>query len=375
MTIATPVEQLSPHAVPDDRVAGHLAGQLRTSRLTVLYGGSAGSVSEFIATAVVPRLGQRHWDRRLAQPRQTEFTGPGQSGRISKRQSGASAELPVLIDRWSGSAIATLQARINDSLDGAGAYMTSIPLPIGESLSAWSQVLDLRFLIILDRFEEFLERCADSDDGRAFTQELVEVLRRPELAVNFLICVAASSEDRMQRYQTQLAGLDLDEAFSIRLPLHRVSATRSASDLTLIQWREAPFARQLAAPNASTRQRGSRPSQARGGLRAAVAATMTAIAVFCWPLVQPGVHFDAAGYLTLAARAVEQASDLLHRLQNSLGRMSLCGDGRSPGGDKSCLHASEPDASQGIQPLKPTAPAADRVDGEPFRRAALQRQI
>jgi hypothetical protein len=318
MTIAVSVDQQSPVCVPDDLVADHLAGQLRYSRLTVLYGEAAHNASQFIATSVAPRLARRRWDRSLTRARQDEFRAATQAGRTSRRQSGASAELPVLIDRWTGPPIPTLRKRINESFESAGAFMTSISLPVADSLSAWSRLLDLRFLIIFDRFDEFLAGHAESDEGRRFTNEFVQILHQPELAVNFLLCAAASSEPEMQRYQTQFA--DPEQVSCVRLPLHRLSVPASVPDLTVIEWGE--FAAEQAARSASRRASGSRPKlRATGGLRAACAATMTAITMFCWPILQPDVHFDAAGYLALAARAIERGvSELFHRVEDSLTR-------------------------------------------------------
>jgi hypothetical protein len=311
MTIAATVEHPSPQCLPDDHVADHIARQLRSSRLTVLYGGAAHSVSQFIAASVAPRLGRRRWDRCLTRVRQEESTGAVQGRHISQRRSGASAELLVLMDRWSGCTIATLQERINDAFESAGAYMTSVSLPMAGSLSAWSRLLDLHFLIILDRFEEFLVGRAETDDGRRFTNEFVQLLRDPGSAVNFLVCAAADSEPAMQRYQAQWAGLE--QATCVRLPLPRLSMARATSDLTLIEWRQAPFAPERAAHAAESV--GNRPLRARGGLFAACAATTMALAVFCWPLQQPDSRLDAAGNVTLAARALERGvSELLHRL-------------------------------------------------------------
>jgi hypothetical protein len=312
MTIATSVEQSLPHALPDDLVADHVACQLRSSRLTVLYGSAAHSVSQFIATSLVPRLGRRQWDRSLTRVRQDPFTR-ALGGRTCSRQSGGSAELPVLVDQWTACPIAALQARINDSFESAGAYMTSVPLPIADSLSGWSRLLDVRFLIIFDRFDDFLARCAESDEERSFTGELVQVLREPGLPVSFLFCAAASSEPRLQRY---LAGLaEPQEAGCARLPLHRSSVPPSVSDLTLIEWREPPRVPEGTARYVNRQASGNRPLRASGGLRAACAATMMALALFCWPVYRPDIHFDAAAYLTLAARAVERSvSELVHRI-------------------------------------------------------------
>jgi hypothetical protein len=323
MTIAAAVEPRSPDCLPDDWVADHLACQLRSSRLTVLYGGAAGSTSPFIAASVVPRLGRRQWDRRLTRARQRPLTRAARGRPTPERRSGTSAEMLVLVDRWSGPAIATLQNRINDSFESAGAYMTSVSLPIADSLLAWSQLLHLRFLIIFDRFEEFLSGREDSDDGRRFTRELVQVLRKPGLDVNLLLCVAAGSEPEMQRYLTQFA--DFEEASCARLPLHRLSMSRSASDLSLIEWREPPIVSAIATaiatgpgahdPNSSASN--EPPLRAKSGLRAAFAATMTAITLFCWPLLPPDISSAAASYFRLAARTLESgASELIHRIDD-----------------------------------------------------------
>jgi hypothetical protein len=328
MTIVAPAEQESSYSLTDDRAADQLVCKLRTSRLTVLCGGAATRISQFVATDVAPRLARRRWDRSLTRARQDLFTLALQGQRTSRRRSAESAELPVLIDRWVGHATATLQARINDSFESAGAYMTSIALPIAESLSAWSQLLDLRFLIIFDRFDEFLAERAESDDGRTFTRELVEILGTPGLAVNLLFCVSANFESQMQQYQAELAGLA--EAARVRLPLRASPVSPSVSDLTLIQWPQSPSAKEQAASDGDSRTSGNRPVRATGGLRAACAATITAIGVFCWPTLPQDVRVDAAGYLASAAQVLEQRfSELVHRLELSLDHSSASADGSS----------------------------------------------
>jgi hypothetical protein len=327
MTIATAVEPQSPQCPAEDLFADHVACQLRSSRLTVLYGGAASSVSSFIAGSVVPQLGRRRWDHHLTRARQDVPTSTRQGRWTSRRQSGASAELVVVVDRWTGPAIETLQKRINDAFESAGAYMTAISLPIADSLSAWSQLLDLRFLIMFDRFQEFLAGREDFDDGHRFTRELVQALGKPDLAVNVLFCAAASSEPQMQRYQMQFG--ELEEASCVRLPLHRSSGPPSQSDLTLIEWREGGSARERAAHSANPAAFGDRPVRARGELRAACAAMMTAIAVFCWPVLQPRLHVDATGYVAETVRALQHGvSELVHRIDDRPAQSSACRDDR-----------------------------------------------
>jgi hypothetical protein len=235
----------------------------------------------------MPELARRRWDRDLTRIRSDALPASPRGAAIPGRRAHERAELPVLVDRWSGPPIEGLQKRINDAFEGAGAYMTSVTLPFAESLSAWSRLLDVHFLFIFDRFEEFLAAHAHTEEGRQFTQEIARVVRTPELAVNLLFCVSGVFESDMQRYQSEL--LDLDDS-------HRV--------------REDPAWGDLPRPRATR------------AFAAACAATITAIGVFCWPMVPSDVRMDAREHLASSAQMVERnVSDLVHRLQRSLNRV------------------------------------------------------
>jgi len=232
MRITSIAEQQALRAVPDDLANDDLARQLRNSRLTVLYGAATSSAGELIRGGLASRLARRNRDRALMRLGQPDVAPAGQDRR-TLAQSQCSAELVVLVDTWHESQIAILQRRIGDALESAGAYMTSMSLPIAYSLSAWSQLLDVRFLIIFDRFEHFLTGCERSDEGRRFTEELARVLHQPGLPANFLVCVSAGHEDAMRQFQAQLA--ELEDVPCIRLPMRPLTVPAPVTEVTSIE--------------------------------------------------------------------------------------------------------------------------------------------
>jgi hypothetical protein len=266
--------------LPPEREALKLAGQFRHTRLTLLCGGSDASRGRFIE-GVLPVLGRRARDRSL------KLTGPGAGGasldrRAGARGCGASTEIVTVQDDWTGCPLSALQKRIHESVARAGLSTTSVSLPMANSLGAWSRLLDARFLIILARFDEFLEIPVECSDRRRFTHEVNQMLDQAELPVNFLICMREPPDPDERWGCDPIAGVDI--APRIRLYEDgQARRPRTLSDLTLREMIDAPDA-PLAVLCGALPPAAYPPPRAASRLVHAVlaCATVAAFACACW---------------------------------------------------------------------------------------------
>ena len=178
-----------------------LAGRLRAERLTIVCGSLGSSPAHFDIGAVVQRLCRRARDRLLA-------LAPLAHARADTERRGAptqaSAELVVVVDAWGSSPVAALQERLHQVIASAGVGVACLTAPISRSLGAWCGLLDVRFLIILDRFDDFLQAHGDTAVARSLGEEMRDILAQPGLPVNFLVSVRADALAAMQRFQAQL---------------------------------------------------------------------------------------------------------------------------------------------------------------------------
>jgi WD40 repeat protein len=162
-----------------------IMGNLRASRLTLLYGTSGVGKSSLLRAGVAARL------RELA--------------RHALLEGGASCYVPVVFSAWKDDPVEDLAREIEDAArsffeagDGPDLLRGSLAATIEEAVRALEHAarsggIDppaVSLLVILDQFEEFFLYGArrDASDQR-FADQLSECLGRPDLPVNFLISI------------------------------------------------------------------------------------------------------------------------------------------------------------------------------------------
>jgi CHASE2 domain-containing sensor protein len=165
-----------------------ILGNLRASRLTLLYAESGVGKSSLLRAGVSARL------RQLA------------ARSVAER--GSARYVPVVFSAWQGDSkaelIAALEAAARPLLRGPGQLVLRRDALEGAIEDAVAAV-DATPLIILDQFEEHV--LYDADDG-AFDDELAHCLNRADLRANFLISVREDAYSLIgSRFKSRIANV------------------------------------------------------------------------------------------------------------------------------------------------------------------------
>ena len=192
-----------------------LAELLRTSRLTVLSGETAGVRTGLLTGEVIPLLQRRARDVAdgTALEMRVVIPFPDRRGRTFGRASQRTAELVVYFDAWSALPLDALRASINAATP-ADAF-TGVPdARLADALTAVGRYLDVQILIVLDRFDEFLNGVLDASAVEQFTDEVSEAINRTDLRANFLLSLTDEAAPRLDGLRRRIPGFD---DFSLRL--------------------------------------------------------------------------------------------------------------------------------------------------------------
>ncbi|MET0962039.1 MAG: hypothetical protein ABWY05_04370 [Noviherbaspirillum sp.] len=114
------------------------------------------------------------------------------------------AETCLLFDRWSGDPLEALSAALRQT-DRDGDF------PPGASLAQGLHAMQTRgqqsFLIIFDRFEQYLEQDPDPVRDAAFDRAFVELATNSELDVHLLLVLDEAAEQMLGRFQDEIPGI------------------------------------------------------------------------------------------------------------------------------------------------------------------------
>jgi TRAP-type uncharacterized transport system substrate-binding protein len=197
---------LSPLHESRVREAQLLADMLRISRLTVLYGASGTGRTTLLTTGVLPLLRRRAADRKPPQASEPRVVVPFPHCRRSDRT--ARAEVALFFDEWDGLPLVRLNAWLLSALPSGAGSQLGAPFPsLAENFAFWSKELGVRFLILLDQFEQFLTAPRNRPGIPEFDDEFARVLGDPRLPVNFLVSVREDAEPSMERLRASMTGL------------------------------------------------------------------------------------------------------------------------------------------------------------------------
>ena len=149
-----------------------IIGNLRASRLTLLYAESGVGKSSLLRAGVAARLGE------LAEQ--------------SLRERGTARYVPVVFNSWRDEPVQQLIDEIETAVAPFHTADTALELPregLDAAIAAAAEAVDATLLVILDQFEEyFLYRSREAQPGR-LADELAGCINRPDLHANFLIAI------------------------------------------------------------------------------------------------------------------------------------------------------------------------------------------
>lgn len=216
----TPIARTSdcdPFLQRHEQEARLLGGLLRSSRLVLLFGESGSDKTALLKSELMPQLHRRATDRIApGAPRESAVIIPFPDRR-SRPASGAPQrrrELVVYFDDWSDKPLAALHAGIRRAADAPSDELLAPRASLAETIESLGASLEANFIVLLDRFEEFLLAPSDGEDRAQLANELVEAINRPRLPANFLLSLSAEAQPQLTGLRSRIHGFD---DFSLKL--------------------------------------------------------------------------------------------------------------------------------------------------------------
>ena len=180
----------------------------------VLYGDTGAGKTTLVKAGVLPLLRRRVGDREFARDTESRVVLPFPDRRNSDRVVAHRAEVAIFFDAWSKTPLTTLQTRILNALPAGRMRMALQFSHLAESLAAWSKELDVRFLIVFDRFEEYLAASIALPGIRQFADDFAQAVNEPLLPANFLLLLP-DEQALLERFGERIPSLRDDY---LRLP-------------------------------------------------------------------------------------------------------------------------------------------------------------
>jgi WD40 repeat protein len=157
-----------------------IIGNLRASRLTLLYAESGVGKSSLLRAGVSARL------QEIAR----ESADEGESPEF----------IPVVFSSWLDDPLSALVRELESATRPFLSNRKGLELPrdrLEDAIEATSKALDTTPLLILDQFEEFFLYHRDDEAGERFADELAKCVARADLRGNFLISIREDAYSRI----------------------------------------------------------------------------------------------------------------------------------------------------------------------------------
>jgi WD40 repeat protein len=162
-----------------------ITGNLRATRLTLLYAQSGVGKSSLLRAGVV--ASQREVARRM------------------QAESGSPGFVPVVHSRWRDDPVEALTTALETAARSFDDRLTLPRKGLEPALERVAEALDARPLVILDQFEELLAYHDDDEAGERFAEEFARCVLRPDLPANFLLSIREDAYSKIgDRFQTRI---------------------------------------------------------------------------------------------------------------------------------------------------------------------------
>ena len=185
--------------------------------MALLFGELGSDKAALLKQGLMPLLHRRASDRIApvaARENRVVIPFPDRRSRGTGRASKGRREIVVYFDAWTDTPLAALHACLHDAAALRPSEPAAAATRLSETLATMSARLDASFIILLDRFEEFLQAPSQRESAAQFTNELVEAVNQVELPASFLISVNEAARLRLASLRSRIPGFD---DFSLKL--------------------------------------------------------------------------------------------------------------------------------------------------------------
>ena len=185
--------------------------------MALLFGELGSDKTALLKQGLMPLLHRRASDRIAAvaaRENRVVIPFPDRRSRATTRASKGRREIVVYFDAWTDTPLAALHACLHHAAALRPSEPAAAATRLSETLATMSARLDASFIILLDRFEEFLQAPSQRENAAQFTNELVEAVNQVELPASFLISVNEAARPRLASLRSRIPGFD---DFSLKL--------------------------------------------------------------------------------------------------------------------------------------------------------------
>ncbi|HSI56130.1 MAG TPA: TAXI family TRAP transporter solute-binding subunit [Ideonella sp.] len=200
---------------PREHEALLLAGLLRSSRLTLMCGAAGVGKTTLLETGLMPLLRRRADDRAAAPPARAVGADPARvvipfpDRRQRLAMDSPRGELALRFDEWHSDPLPRLRRRLQTALAGRVAVQAGPAAgTLADEIRRTSRAGGLRWLILLDGFERYLEAPPLRTDIERFAEQFVQAVNDPAVPANFLLAMRADARPLLERFRGRLQGLD-----------------------------------------------------------------------------------------------------------------------------------------------------------------------
>ena len=194
-----------------------LVALLRSSRLALLFGEAGSDKSAFLQSSLLPLLQRRAEDQAppaLAPVGETTVVVPVPDRRQRRGAARVQREVVLLLNDWSGAPLQALRSGLRLAAQPGETVHPAVPERLTDCLHTLGTRFGIHFIVLLDRFEEFLRLPPQRDGITEFTEELIEALNAPQLPASFLLSLNEGARPALTALRRRVPGFD---DFSLKL--------------------------------------------------------------------------------------------------------------------------------------------------------------
>jgi hypothetical protein len=194
-----------------------VGGNLRASRLTLLYGASGVGKTSLLRAGVIHHLRLQMRDVSAAHPERAPFA-------VCAFAAWRDDPLPALME--------TIRAAADEALGDGNLEAWSPGASVEDTLRSWTERVRT-LLIVLDQFEDYFLYHPDEQGGGTFAEALPAIVNTPNLRVHFLLSIREDALAKLDRFKGQIPSLF---ANYVRVEHLSRTAARQAIEEPVREW-------------------------------------------------------------------------------------------------------------------------------------------